>query len=72
MQHNNRTILLMFWNLGNTLRSLSYGKGDCDSDLECETGLRCGNNNCKEEFGSYDTNWNWFDDCCTGIIMLCD
>ena len=47
-------------------RALGIGEGDCDSDLECRLGLRCGVNNCRIEFPANGTNWNAFDDCCTG------
>ena len=53
-------------NLGEPLRSFKIGEGDCDSDLECNFGLRCGINNCRVEFSSNETNWSEFDDCCTG------
>ena len=42
------------------------GEGDCDSDLECKIGLRCGMNNCKDEFSNNGKYWNPFDDCCSG------
>ena len=35
-------------------------EGDCDSDTECEVGLRCGSNNCDQEKPSFDPS----DDCC--------
>ena len=36
------------------------GKGDCNSDLECEGLLECGNNNCDRSGGLWDSE----DDCC--------
>ena len=35
-------------------------EGDCDSDTECEVGLRCGSNNCDQEKSGFDPS----DDCC--------
>ena len=52
--------------LANGFRSLERGEGDCDSDLECKIGLRCGINNCKGKFSASEKYWNSFDDCCTG------
>ena len=42
------------------------GMGDCDSDSECAKELICGVNNCKTDFSHEGSNWNWYDDCCTG------
>ena len=53
--------------IGDRSRYLKAGEGDCDSDLECNIGLRCGMNNCKTEFSTNETKWNRFDDCCTGL-----
>ena len=52
--------------IGELLRQLRIGEGDCDSDLECQLGLICGTNNCKKEFPKNGTKWKEFDDCCTG------
>ena len=35
-------------------------EGDCNSDSDCLDGLKCGNNNCNENSG----NWDSSDDCC--------
>ena len=35
-------------------------EGDCNSDQECISGLKCGQNNCNENSG----NWDSTDDCC--------
>jgi len=37
-----------------------HGEGDCDNDAECESGLKCGNNNCLQ-FAAY---FHPKDDCC--------
>ena len=44
----------------------SEGMGDCDSDFDCERGLRCGVDNCHKEFFHQGSNWTTHDDCCTG------
>ena len=36
-------------------------EGDCDSDSDCMTGLKCGSNNCKVKTG---LDWDSTDDCC--------
>ena len=38
----------------------AIGEGDCDSDSECQPGLRCGKDNCR----SWPGNWDSEDDCC--------
>ena len=43
------------------------GEGDCDKDSHCKDGLRCGNNNCPQEEGTFQTT----DDCCSADV-LCD
>ena len=35
-------------------------EGDCDSDIDCLEGLKCGENNCNANSG----NWASTDDCC--------
>ena len=37
-------------------------EGDCDTAKDCEDGLICGNNNCKQKSGF---EWDNNDDCCT-------
>ena len=48
-------------------------EGDCNSDKDCLIGLKCGENNCNENSG----NWESTDDCCykpkgsyTGICIF--
>ena len=36
-------------------------QGDCDTDEECKTGLRCGTDNCSIKTG---LEWDATDDCC--------
>ena len=36
-------------------------EGDCDSDNDCEEGLKCGRDNCPDKTGN---EWNKEDDCC--------
>jgi hypothetical protein len=41
------------------------GAGDCDSDADCKSGLKCGTDNCgKCEEGQTCGEWQWNDDCC--------
>ena len=42
------------------------GGGDCDNDSDCAGNLICGVNNCRRDFETNGTKWNWYDDCCTG------
>ena len=35
-------------------------EGDCDADIDCLEGLKCGENNCNPNSG----NWASTDDCC--------
>ena len=37
------------------------GGGDCDNDSDCKENLICGINNCKRDFSSNYTTWNWYD-----------
>ena len=41
-----------------TEHKCGIGKGDCDKDADCEAGLKCGVNNCDNDFPSYHY------DCC--------
>ena len=48
------------------------GGGDCDSDSDCIGSLKCGNNNCRNEFSSDGSNWSSAADCCFGMYTtLC-
>ena len=44
------------------------GEGDCDFDIDCHIGLRCGKDNCYYDFPSPDirNNWDVMADCCYG------
>jgi hypothetical protein len=44
------------------------GEGDCDFDIDCHIGLRCGRDNCYYDFPSPDirNNWDVMADCCYG------
>jgi hypothetical protein len=44
------------------------GEGDCDFDIDCRIGLRCGRDNCYYNFPSPDirNNWDVMADCCYG------
>ena len=52
------------------------GEGDCDFDVDCANGLKCGNDNCYYDFPTNDIRQNWdvTADCCygkwTGIFMF--
>ena len=41
------------------------GDGDCDFDEDCLGNLKCGNDNCEQETGSFDLG----DDCCEWWIQ---
>ena len=49
---------------------ICIGDGDCDSDSQCATGLKCGHDNCVDfrEHASWQTEsptgWDTTDDCC--------
>ena len=43
------------------------GGGDCDRDSDCIGSLKCGNNNCRNEFSSDGSNWSSAADCCFGM-----
>ena len=44
------------------------GEGDCDNDVDCANGLKCGNDNCYFDFPTTDIrdNWDITADCCYG------
>ena len=44
------------------------GEGDCDFDVDCEAGLKCGHDNCYHDFRTTDirNNWDVMADCCYG------
>jgi len=44
----------------------SIGEGDCDHDDDCASGLVCGHNNCRSEFGWI--NGYGEEDCCTTTL----
>ena len=46
------------WSCCSTDHKCGIGKGDCDKDADCESGLKCGHDNCSNDFPS-----KWYD-CC--------
>ena len=44
------------------------GEGDCDFDVDCANGLKCGKDNCYYDFPTSDIreNWDTMADCCYG------
>ena len=40
------------------------GQGDCDSHSECMPGLKCGVNNCRNQFSTSSSAWHSTADCC--------
>ena len=42
------------------------GEGDCDFDVDCADGLKCGHDNCYYDFRTSDIreNWDVMADCC--------
>jgi len=51
------------------------GQGDCETDQDCRSGLFCGKNNCRGEFGSHSAKgilWVRKDDCCTNNRNYCN
>ena len=44
------------------------GEGDCDFDVDCAAGLKCGSDNCYHDFRTTDirNNWDVMADCCYG------
>ena len=44
------------------------GEGDCDFDVDCAAGLKCGVDNCYHDFRTTDIrdNWDVMADCCYG------
>ena len=43
------------------------GHGDCDLDSDCKGNLRCGIDNCLNDFSSTGSNWSSMADCCISI-----
>ena len=40
-------------------------EGDCDTDNDCQDGLKCGEDNCSNKGnGNPNNEWNAEDDCC--------
>jgi len=49
--------------------------GDCQYDEDCSGSLKCGNNNCKLEFGLFSQEhkrWDLHDDCCAYTNNFCN
>ena len=44
-----------------TLKKCGEDEGDCDTDSECQIGLKCGKDNCSKKSGF---QWDATDDCC--------
>ena len=51
-----------------SLNLCGVGKGDCDTDSDCKDNLKCGINNCQKDFSVNGSDWNWYDDCCLGML----
>ena len=50
-------------------RLCGIGEGDCDYDWDCQSGLKCGRDNCFYDFPtSYGYNWEIMADCCYGTV----
>ena len=47
------------------------GEGDCDFDVDCANGLKCGKDNCYYNFPTSDIreNWDVMADCCYGKLF---
>ena len=50
------------WSCCTPWSKCSAGRGDCDRDSDCASGLRCGTNNCRP--GVTGSNWSPAADCC--------
>ena len=44
----------------------NVGGGDCDRDSDCLGSLKCGNDNCRNDFSTEGSNWSAIADCCYG------
>merc|ERR1712227_660426 len=49
------------WSCCSSTNQCDVDQGDCDTDADCKTGLKCGSNNCKP---STANNYNSNSDCC--------
>ena len=54
------------WSCCNTQTPCEVGGGDCDRDSDCLGSLKCGSNNCRDDFSSDGSNWSSNADCCYG------
>lgn len=52
------------WNCCTSLSPCNLGGGDCDTDVQCASGLKCGTNNCNRDYSSAGSNWSQSADCC--------
>ena len=54
------TPIMANWNCCTEDDPCDVGEGDCDTDSQCQSNLKCGKDNCKE----FDSNWPFDFDCC--------
>ena len=52
------------WSCCSSSSPCNVGGGDCDNDSECAGNLKCGTNNCQNDFPS--GTWSSVADCCVG------
>ena len=54
------------WSCCDPENPCEVGGGDCDRDSDCSGSLKCGNNNCRNDFSVDGSNWSSNADCCYG------
>ena len=54
------------WSCCDPENPCEVGGGDCDRDSDCSGSLKCGNNNCQNDFSVEGSNWSSSADCCYG------
>ena len=60
------------WGCCTSQKKCAVGGGDCDSDTQCSSGLKCGTNNCQKDFSTSGSNWDSTADCCEGMLFYLD
>ena len=54
------------WGCCSVSSPCGIGEGDCDSHLDCQGNLICGENNCLNNHSSGSSHWDSSSDCCFG------
>jgi len=54
------------WSFCTPRKPCSAGQGDCDRDSDCQSGLKCGRDNCKD----FDSKASSYADCCVAESVI--